>query len=164
MSKGYFKNISTNEAFAPEKATTRAEFVTVLARLAKVDGSKYDKVTFKDVDKNAYYSPYIAWAKEEKIVYGTGNDLMSPNKTITREEMATILYRFIQVQKIAFKQVEATKKVYTDENLIALWAKDAVGEMSKYSILQGNNTGDFNPKGLFTRAQLAQVVYVLENQ
>lgn len=164
LSKGYFKNISTNEAFAPEKATTRAEFVTVLARLAKVDGSKYDKVTFKDVDKNAYYSPYIAWAKEEKIVYGIGNDLMSPNKTITREEMATILYRFIQVQKIAIKQVEATKKVYTDENLIALWAKDAVGEMSKYSILQGNNTGDFNPKGLFTRAQLAQVVYVLENQ
>ena len=164
LSKGYFKNISTNEAFAPEKATTRAEFVTVLARLAKVDESKYKKAIFKDTDKNAYYNPYIAWAKEEKIVYGTGKDLMSPNKTITREEMATILYRFIKSQKIVIKNVEATKKVYKDEALISLWAKDAVGEMSKYSILQGNNTGDFNPKGLFTRAQLAQVAYVLENQ
>ena len=89
---------------------------------------------------------------------------MSPNKTITREEMATILYRFIKSQKIVIKNVEATKKVYKDEALISLWAKDAVGEMSKYSILQGNNSGDFNPKGLFTRAQLAQVAYVLENQ
>ena len=160
LAKGYFSNIAGDIVFKPDLPVTRAQFVTVLARHAKVDISKYQTPTYKDLKAGDYANPYIAWAAENKIVYGVGDNRFAPDKTLDRAEMATILYRYTNTLKIQLKE---TKQVlqYTDFDTIPLWAQEAVMRMSRYEILQGNEDKTFAPKGNFTRAQLAQVIYQL---
>ncbi|MBQ8523741.1 MAG: leucine-rich repeat protein, partial [Clostridia bacterium] len=78
--------------FEPNTTMTRAMLVTVLWRL---DGSPAPKSSapFGDL-KQAWYKDAVAWAAENEIVLGVGGDRFDPNGNITREQMATILYRF----------------------------------------------------------------------
>ncbi|WP_455258721.1 S-layer homology domain-containing protein [Peptoniphilus asaccharolyticus] len=158
LKKGYFNNIAGDAAFKPDLPVTRAQFVTVLARYAKVDTSKYQAPTYKDVDAGDFTAPYIAWAAENKIVLGVGDNRFAPNKTLDRAEMATILYRYTNTLKIQLKETKQVPQ-YTDFDTIPSWAQEAVMHMSRYEILQGNEDKTFAPKGNFTRAQLAKVIY-----
>ena len=142
----------------PDYPVTRAQFVTVLARYANVDTSKYQFAPYKDVDAGDFTAPYIAWAAENKIVLGVGDNRFAPNKTLDRAEMATILYRYTNTLKIQLKETEQVPQ-YTDFDTIPSWAQEAVMHMSRYEILQGNEDKTFAPKGNFTRAQLAKVIY-----
>ena len=158
LAKGYFNNIAGDIAFMPDIPVTRAQFVTVLARYANADTSKYQFVPYKDVDAGDFTAPYIAWAAENKIVLGVGDNRFAPNKTLDRAEMATILYRYTNTLKIQLKETKQVPQ-YTDFDTIPSWAQEAVMHMSRYEILQGNEDKTFAPKGNFTRAQLAKVIY-----
>ena len=160
LQKGYFNDIAGDMVFMPNLPITRAQFVTVLGRHAKVDISKYQTPTYKDLKAGDYANPYIAWAAENKIVYGVGDNRFAPDKTLDRAEMATILYRYSNTLNIKLKEAEQVPK-YTDFNTIPKWAQEAVMHMSRYEILHGNKDNTFAPKDTFTRAQLAQVIYQL---
>lgn len=159
LSKGYFKDIVKGQKFEPEKQITRGEFITVLARFA---GSKESntKTSFTDIDKNMYYAPFVAWAKENNITAGTGNGKFSPDKPITRAEMTTMLYRFLKSIKINVKSLDKNID-FKDKDKIPSWAKDAINEMVDFGILNGNDDGTFNPKGKFKRCQMSQIIYNL---
>ncbi|MCD1147897.1 S-layer homology domain-containing protein [Peptoniphilus sp. KCTC 25270] len=159
MEKGIFYGTSET-TFTPNKEATRAEFVTVLGRMANVDPSKYTKGTMKDVASGVYYENYVNWAVEKGIVKGIGENLFEPDRNITREEMATILHRYLQWTQKEYK--DRTNKEYVDQNKISDWAKEAVENLSKKELLQGRETGEFDPKANFTRAEVAQVILNLE--
>lgn len=159
MRKDYFKDIAEKSNFNPEKAATRGEFVTVLARFAGINAKDYNN-KFTDVDNSKYYAGYIAWANENKIVLGIGNNKFEAERSITRAEMATIMFRFSKVVKLNIKE-EKPIKTFKDEKDIPSWAKEAVNEMVKRGILEGNKDNSFNPSGNFKRAELAQVIYNL---
>ena len=159
VSKGYFKGVGGNR-FAPEQSITRADFVTVLGRMAAIDQSKFTKNVFKDVN-GGYYAAYVNWAAEKGIVQGVGNGKFDPNRPITREEMAVMMNNFLQVTNK--KLAEKESKVFTDGGTIAPWAKEAVGAMAKKGIVKGMEDGSFRPKSGFTRAQVAQVLYNLDH-
>ena len=159
LSKGYFKDIVKDQKFEPEKQITRGEFITVLARFAGAKESNA-KTSFTDIDKNMYYAPFVAWAKENNITAGTGNGKFSPDKPISRAEMTTMLYRFLKSIKIDFKSLDKNID-FKDKDKIPSWAKDAIKEMVDFGILNGNDDGTFNPKGKFKRCQMSQIIYNL---
>ena len=158
--KGYFKGTSVT-TFSPNKTTTRAEFVTVLGRLAKINPSQYPKAQQVDIQEGSYYQAYVNWAIAEGIVKGTDANHFSPDQKITREEVATILARYLEKQgKLSSKQVGQT---YKDQEQISPWAKEAVRKMTEAGIFKGQDKGNFAPNKTLTRAEFAQVIYTMNN-
>ena len=80
--------------FSPESTTTRAMIVTILHRLEGLPAAAGEQ--YADVPGGQYYTDAVAWASENGIVNGYGNGRFGPNDAITREQMATILYRLAQ--------------------------------------------------------------------
>ena len=157
--KGYFKGTSATN-FSPNKTTTRAEFVTVLGRLAKINPSQYPKAQQVDIQEGSYYQAYVNWAIAEGIVKGTDANHFSPDQKITREEVATILARYLEKQgKLKSKQVGQS---YKDQEQISPWAKEAVRKMTEAGIFKGQGKGNFAPNKTFTRAEFAQVITKIE--
>ncbi len=158
--KGYFKGTSATN-FSPNKTTTRAEFVTVLGRLAKINPSQYPKAQQVDIQEGSYYQAYVNWAIAEGIVKGTDANHFSPDQKITREEVATILARYLEKQgKLSSKQAGQS---YKDQEQISPWAKEAVRKMTAAGIFKGQDKGNFAPNKTLTRAEFAQVIYTMNN-
>ncbi|MFQ9967626.1 MAG: S8 family serine peptidase [Peptoniphilus sp.] len=158
VEKNYFKDIADLDNFMPEKSLTRAEFVTILGRLANVDASKYKDKVFNDIDGSKYYSPYIDWAYKNKIASGFGDGKFMPDKELSREEMCAFLSRFNKVHKINNKE-ENINISFKDEKNISNWSKESVKEMVRLGLIKGMDDGKFMPKEKLTRAQIAQVVF-----
>ena len=161
VDKNYFKDIAELDNFMPDKSLTRAEFVTILGRLANVDASKYKDKVFDDIDANKYFSPYIDWAYKNKIASGFGDGRFMPDKELSREEMCAFLSRFNKVHKINNKE-ENVNISFKDENNISDWAKESVREMVRLGLIKGMDDGNFMPKEKLTRAQIAQVVFEIK--
>lgn len=160
VARGYFKGEGEGR-FAPNRAITRAEFVTILGRKAGIAPSGAS-AAFKDVNVGAYYAPYVAWAESKGIVKGTGNGKFEPNRTITREEMAVILDKFLGDQNKTYSSTN--KAQFNDGTTISSWAKGSVEKMANLGFLSGVGNGNFVPKGSFTRAQAAQVLYTIDTK
>lgn len=160
VARGYFKGEGEGR-FAPNRAITRAEFVTILGRKAGITPSGAS-TAFRDVKADAYYAPYVAWAESKGIVKGTGNGKFEPNRTITREEMAVILDKFLGDQNKIYSSTN--KAQFNDGTTISSWAKGSVEKMANLGFLSGVGNGNFVPKGSFTRAQAAQVLYTIDTK
>ena len=158
MDRGYLVGTSITN-FSPDRPTTRAEFVTVLSRLAGIREENYKKNKFTDVPKGVYYEAAVNWAQEKKIVEGTGSSRFAPDQTMTREEMATILDRYFQVTNKAYGNRGAL--YFKDQGEMSFWAADSVKRMTQAGILYGTDRNTFEPKSSFTRAELATVIYQL---
>jgi len=146
------KGISNTE-FAPDSEVTRAMFVTVIYRME--NEPQTGKCAFTDVESGSYYENAVAWANENGIVSGISEEFFAPNEPITREQMATIIYRYA-----AFKEYDITTSSntsYTDNDDISDYAKDAVIWSAEKSVMTGNTDGSFAPKANTTRAQVASV-------
>lgn len=153
--KGLFVGISEDK-FGPNASMTRGMFVTVLSRIAEdtIDGT----ATFNDVDSKMYYAKPIAWAAEKGIVGGIGNGEFAPDKEITREEMAVILYRYVKAYNISKNHTAQQLEMLSDEKEISSWAVEAIEFMRKAEILNGMGDNKFAPNGTATRAQVAQMI------
>ncbi|MBS4871806.1 MAG: GA module-containing protein [Peptoniphilus sp. oral taxon 375] len=158
MDRGYLVGTSITN-FSPDRPTTRAEFVTVLSRLAGIKEENYKQNKFTDVPKGVYYEAAVNWAQDKKIVEGIGNNKFAPDQTMTREEMATILDRYFQAIKKDYGNRGAL--YFQDQGDISLWAADSVKRMTQTGILHGTDRNTFEPKSSFTRAELATVIYQL---
>lgn len=160
VARGYFKGEGEGR-FAPNRAITRAEFVTILGRKAGIAPS-VASTAFGDVKAGAYYAPYVAWAESKGIVKGTGFGKFEPNRTITREEMAVILDKFLSDQNKTYSSTN--KGQFNDGVKVSSWAKGSVEKMTNQGLLSGVGNGNFVPKGSFTRAQAAQVLYTIDTK
>lgn len=145
-------NGTGDEAFSPDMPTTRAMIVTILYRLEgqpSVTGAH-----FSDVSKDLYYSDAVWWAHENNIVNGTSENVFSPNKEITREQLMTILYRYA-----AYKDYDISSKTslsgYTDYDQISTYAADAFGWAVATKVATGRTATFLSPKASATRAEVA---------
>ena len=82
--------------FAPRRHTTRAMAITVLWRLACCPTPKSNTVPFNDVKKGAYYYDALRWAYENHIAEGVTKTAFQPDQLLTREQMVTFIYRYVQ--------------------------------------------------------------------
>ncbi|WP_077075514.1 S-layer homology domain-containing protein [Aedoeadaptatus urinae] len=158
--RGYFKGEGEGR-FAPNRAITRGEFVTILGRKAGASASNTATI-FQDVSSGAYYAGYVAWAQSKGIVAGVGQGRFEPNRTITREEMAVMLNKFLASQNKSYAATGYGN--FSDGGSIAVWAKDSVDKMARQGLLSGMGNGNFAPKESFSRAQAAQVLYTIDTK
>ena len=145
--------------FAPHSACTRAQLVTILYRL---EGSPAASANpFNDVARGSYYEKAVAWAAEHGIVNGYGDRLFGPNDRITREQLASILYRYAQYKKLDVSVGEDTNILsYNDATSISDYAFPSMQWACGAGLLNGAN-GDLLPKNTATRAQTATILYRL---
>lgn len=162
FANGLFNGISQNE-FAPHMTMSRAMLVTVLYRMHKLFGAEGGEETayenpFDDVPDDKYYTEAVKWAAANGIVAGKGNGTFDPNGEITREQLAAILYRYMQYAGIEY---EATDEYITfeDESSISNFAKEAVQVMNKSGIIRGKGNGKIAPKSSATRAEVAAMLH-----
>lgn len=156
---GLFNGTAPNR-FEPESAMTRAMFVTVLYRM---DGGEAERsANFIDVPHGSWYSDAVAWASENSIVTGTSAIRFSPNDSVTREQMVTILNRYLTASGAALgSDGEAPAISFRDSSSIAPYAREAVEKMQRASIVSGKPSGfgyRFDPQGCATRAEVACIM------
>ena len=145
--------------FSPDANVTRAQFVTMLAGLAKADVSKYPATPFRDVPESAWYAPYVNWALANGIVSGTSATTFSPDAVITRQDLAVMLYRYTQRYSIALQQ--QTVAPFTDEGSIADYALPAVQALHRAGAISGMPDGSFRPYSNATREQTCVMLCAL---
>lgn len=154
--RGLFQGVGEDE-FDPSGTMTRSMLVTVLGRLAGIDPADYSgESVFSDVDAHSWYGPYVAWAAENGVVQGVGGDRFAPNDPITREQLCTMLVRYLDSDGIELPQL-TNPAAFTDEDQVSDWAKDAVERFRQLGIVEGSDTGAFLPKNNASRAEVAAV-------
>jgi len=146
--------------FDPDGAMTRGMFATVLGRL---DESSYgliaDKTpSFSDINSKEYYAKYIAWAQENGIILGIGGNMFESEREITREEMAQILYNYLNYRAKAVKFDIVNNGKFNDRSNVSSWAVNAVDTIYSYSIINGVGNNTFAPQNTGTRAEVAQIL------
>lgn len=160
-------NGTGNGNFSPLRTLSRAEFVTAIANYSGIDVSAFEYDGFTDVDPNAYYYHAMAWARNEGIVNGTSDTTFSPTKKITREQLCTMICRYLAYIGID-TNVSAFDK-FEDDALISDWAVKEVYTAKALGLVQGVGANLFKPKLTSTRAQAAQIMmnldkYCVENK
>ena len=155
--KGLFSGTAPDE-FSPNDNITRGMFVKVLGSAAGLDTTGYTSSQFKDVPSNAYYAPYVAWAAEVGVVNGTSATTFSPENYITREDMATMLYKYARAYGYDTSYEEAKLLNFPDSNKISSYAQVPMAWAVTHGVLAGSD-GYLDPKGYATRAQTAQIFY-----
>ena len=145
------------DVFAPNATTTRAMIVTILYRL---EGSPAVTGTsaFVDVPAGQWYTDAVNWAAANQIVNGTSATTFAPNDSITREQMAAILYRYAQ-----YKGYDVTKKAdlsgYSDNGQVSAYAKDALAWANAAKLVNGMTDTTLAPQGSATRAQVSAILH-----
>ena len=148
----------TSTQFAPDATTTRAMVVQILYRMAgspTVRGSS----PFYDVSNGAWYADAVIWAEANDIVNGMTTTTFAPNTAVTREQLATMLYRYAQYRHYNTSAGENTNILsYYDANHISEYAFSALQWACGEGIMDGTGTGYLSPQGQATRAQLAAML------
>lgn len=146
------KGISATE-FAPEAEMSRAMFVTVLYRL---EGEQKAALVnpFSDVAKDAWYKDAVIWAYSKGIVAGVSEDTFAPNHSVTREQMAAILYQYARYKGCDMSKT-ADLSQYSDSDEVSAWALTAVKWANGASVVNGVSENALSPKTTATRAQAA---------
>ncbi len=154
-SNGLFSGTGKN-TFSPDTGMTRGMFVTVLGRKSGVPDTDPASTSFSDVKTTDYFAPYVEWAAANKIVSGTGNGKFTPNDKISRQEMATILYRYAQQTGNDTSVDPSTFNAFPDKGNVAGYAVQGMRWTASHGIIKGSG-GKLDPTGTATRAQVAQV-------
>ena len=144
---------TTEMEFSPDSYVTRAMFVMIIYRMEKepqTGGS-----VFVDVEIGGYYDRAVAWANANGIVSGVSKDRFAPNDPITREQMATILYRYANFKGYDVESNGNT--AYSDSSSISGYARNAVSWAAANLLMKGDDDGSFLPNANATRAQAAAV-------
>ena len=161
--KDYMKGISSTQ-FAPMMEMNRAMFVTVLYRLDNPKGVS-SQSNFVDVPSDTWYTQAVNWAAANKIVNGIGNDKFAPDDSITREQICTIVARYVEYRaKKDNKTYKTTEKekTFPDADQIGEYAKEAVKKCQMWGLIEGDEKGYMNPLNTATRAEVATIVQRLD--
>lgn len=154
--KGIMKGTSAT-IFEPNSAMSRAMLVTMLYRQAG-SPAVTDNVSgiFTDCADGQWYSNAVLWSYQNKIAEGITSKTFEPNSSLTRQQMAAMLYRYA-VYKGAAAQTDLSLK-YSDTSAIAEWAKVAVAYCTKKGLMTGETATTFVPEDTASRAMGATVM------
>lgn len=144
-----------NRTFSPEDTATRGMIVTILHRIDGTPSASGEN--FNDVAEGRYYSDAVSWASANGIVNGYGDGKFGPNDPITREQMATILYRYAQYKGYDVSRSADLSK-YTDADQISNSSKEGMIWANAEGLIIGVTTTALAPQDNATRAQVAMIL------
>ena len=138
--------------FGPNDNLSRAQLAQILYNHAgrpAITGTNH----FTDVANGAWYTDAITWAAEKGVVSGYGNGMFGPDDSITREQLATILWRYA-----GSPASTGNLDSFTDANDVDTWAVDALRWAEENKIISGKGDGILDPVGKATRAEVAAML------
>lgn len=146
---------TSQTTFGPNITTTRGMIVTILHQMEGKPTAT--GVSFQDVAPDQYYAKAVTWAASNGVVSGYGEGKFGPNDTITREQMAAILYRYAQ-----YKGYDLTKSAdlstFADVDQVSSYAVKAMSWANGTGLINGMGENQLSPKGSATRAQAAAIL------
>ena len=151
--EGYLHGRS-GDTFAPQEAITRAETVTILWNLAgspEAEGA----LPYGDVPAEAWYAPALGWAVSQGLTPESWGDRFAGNTACTREELAALLYAYVQSQGGGFRGMWMFLLDASDRDEISDWAYEPMCWMVMNQVIRGVEEGVLAPKATATRAQTA---------
>ena len=152
--------------FKPDAQVTRAQFITMLYRVAGSpeveipEGKTEIELGFTDADTiSDEYKTAVAWGVQNGIIKGYEDNTFRPNQAISRAQMATMLYRYLTLEDVWGAAPDELKKAYdfTDKDDIAAPFVEAVNVMANTGYIKGFADGHFGPDETVTRGQAATV-------
>ena len=142
--------------FKPQESITRGQLVTILYRLEgqpAVSGAG-----FPDVAAGSYCEKAVKWAAANGITAGGKDGLFRPNDSITREQLATFLYRYNNYKGYVVAK-QADLSAFSDSGSVSSYAKDALSWANGTGLVNGTSDGRLNPSGGATRGQAAAILH-----
>ena len=155
VSKNLFQGMSQTE-FRPDVAMSRAMLVTVLHRMS--GETAQGGSGFSDVADDAWYTSAVAWAAENGIVNGVTATSFSPEQPVTREQLATILYRYTLRQGAVGNADQTVLAGFTDGSSVSAYAVPTMSWAVQEGLLSGVGHQKLSPGGFATRAQVAAIL------
>ena len=156
MVRNGFMNGVADDAFDVDGNLTRAQLVTILYRIAREPESTATN-PFADVADGQWYTNAVIWAAENGIVKGVNTTTFAPNDQITREQIATILFRYAKAEK-----VEGKLAGFPDAEKVSDYAADAMAWAVEQGLINGISESDgktyLAPQETATRAQIAVIL------
>ncbi len=147
--------------FAPEGSLTRGMLVTTLYRLAG-EPEVAEAATFTDVKAGRYYAEAVAWAEDLGIAKGMTATAFQPEGTVTRQQAATFLYRYV-TEYLKQEAVEgADLTAFADGGKVQDYAKTAMSWAVAEGFFEGYGDGTLRPRASLTRAQMAKLLTILD--
>lgn len=141
--------------FGPEKTLSRAMIVQVLYNLEDQPAVRGTD-PYTDTEEGAWYTDAILWASENGLIKGYGNGMFGPNDALTREQMATIFYRYCQLK--GYSLTEGSYDHFSDHEKVSGYAEQAVRWAVGNGLLIGNDDGLLCPGCKSNRAEFAAVL------
>lgn len=148
------------DRFAPAMEMTRSMFVTILYRIEGVKDTS-QKSQFKDVPDGTWYTQAVNWAAENGIVQGNGEGMFLPDALITRQDMCTMMARYVAYHEKKHNVTHEKKgeaKTFADKDQISSYALEAVNSCVTWGLIEGNELGYFMPLNTSTRAEAAAII------
>lgn len=143
-----------NGKFDPSGAIKRQDFAIVLAKTLNLDlDSAPQSPTFRDVPSISYAFAAIEAAHKAGLLNGMGNSSFGGNQPLTREQMAVIFVKALNVDTAG----RGDSLRFTDSQYISPWAKEYVAAAIEHKLMTGNSDGSFNPSGIAIRQDVALV-------
>ncbi|MFQ8759653.1 MAG: S-layer homology domain-containing protein [Intestinimonas sp.] len=154
VDRGLMNGVS-DTAFSPNSTLTRSMLVTILHRLEGTPAASGN--SFADVASGTWYTDAVSWAAANGIVTGYSDTQFGPDDSITREQLAAILYRYA-----AYKGMDTSATAdlanFPDSGSVSTWAGDSVKWAVSFGLISGKDDGRLDPLGTATRAEVATIL------
>ena len=142
--------------FGPNDTLTRGMVAQLFYNLAgspDIEG----QVSFGDVADGVWYADAVRWAEANKVVGGYADGSFGPNDNITREQLASILYRYAAANG---ENMNATADLngFADANSISEWSRTALAWANAEGLITGKTGNIIDAKGYATRAEIATIL------
>ena len=139
-------------------AISRAEAVTFLWKAAGSPVVNY-AMPFKDVEEDAFYTEAARWAASEKILLGVSEDTFAPALSVTREQLAALIYRYAQSKGEGFSGLWMFLLDFEDASAVSNWADEAMHWCVMNGVINGVGGGKLDSQGTTTLKQACTVLY-----
>lgn len=155
LNKGLMTGVGNNR-FEGSQSLSRAQFVTVLYRISGSPDMAY-RNTYPDVPESSFYTSAVMWASQDgvNVVSGYEDGRFGASDFITREQMATMLYRYAEYRK--FETTKGSLDSFPDASSVSTFAKDAMAWAVGHGIITGDQ-GTLNPQGITSRGVCATMI------
>jgi uncharacterized protein YjdB len=148
-----------NGNFGTTDTLTRGQFATILYRMAGKPAISGTAKDFSDTDSSAFYNDAVKWASSSnvKVITGYDNGTFGPNDTVTREQMATMMFRYAKWSKVDTSKTANINK-FPDGGSVSTFANDGMSWALGEGLITGDQ-GNINPQGNAQRCVSATIMY-----
>ncbi len=155
VDRGLMTGVSA-QVFQPMGYLTRGMFITILYRMENEPETSITQI-FSDIGTDDWYQKAVAWGYANGIVMGISDTEFAPNLPITREQQATMLYRYASFKGYDISSINDLLN-YLDIDEISDYALDAMRYAVGTNLIQGKTSDRLAPQDYTNRAEAATIL------